>query len=234
MRLMNLIQEKKISPEETCPYIKTERISQEYFFATNMTKIEYQNLLEQGWRRFGIFFFNYKCKSCNKCKAIRINLSNFTLTKSQKKVMKKNINTKVIIRSLNPTKEIYEVYENHSLNKFNKKTNLNEFLETYYYKCDFALQSEYYIDNKLVAIGFIDQVENAFSSIYFAYNTSYSSFSLGTFSILYESLYAKELNLKYYNLGYFIKENKSMKYKNNFKENQILDYKSQKWIKNNE
>ncbi len=232
---MKLLQENRYSTAITCPYISSEKkFIQEYFFATNVTKSEYQSLLEASWRRFGIFYFRYACKNCNKCMPIRINLKNFNLTKSQKKVVKKNKNTKVIIRTLQPSMEIYKVYENHSLNKFNKKTNIQEFLETYYYKNDFALQSEYYIDDKLVAIGFLDKVNNALSSIYFAYNTDYSNYSLGTFSVIYESQYALSLNLDFYYLGYYIKENKSMKYKNNFKENQILDKKLNKWIKNNE
>jgi len=232
---MEILQKNNFSEATECPYIKTEKgFVQEYFFATNVTKSEYQELLEDSWRRFGIFYFKYTCKNCDKCKTIRIDLKNFKLSKSQKKVLKKNKDTKVIIRDLYPTKEIYDIYEKHSLNKFNKKTNLNEFLEAYYYKSNFALQSEYYIDNKLVAIGFIDRVNNALSSIYFAYDTDYSKFSLGTFSVIYEVYYALSLNLSYYYLGYYIKENNSMKYKNNFKENQLLDKKLNKWIKNNE
>jgi arginine-tRNA-protein transferase len=231
---MKILQENKISDEEVCPYLNSEKITQEYFFATDMNASEYQELLESSWRRFGIFFFKYACKTCNKCKPIRIDLENFTLSKSQKKVLKKNAETKVIIRGLSPSLEIYNIYEKHSINKFNKKTNLKEFLEAYYYNFEYALQSEYYINDKLVAIGFIDQVNNAFSSIYFAYDTDYSEFSLGTFSILYEANHAKSLNLKYYYIGYYIKENKSMKYKNNFKENQILNQETMTWIKNNE
>ncbi len=232
---MKLLQKNRFSPPTQCPYISSENgFIQEYFFAIDVTKSEYQSLLEKSWRRFGIFYFRYACSNCSKCKALRIDLKNFKLSKSQKKVVKKNKNTRVIIKKLQPSIEIYKVYENHSLNKFNKKTNIKDFLETYYYENNFALQSEYYIENKLVAIGFIDEVNNALSSIYFAYNTDYSNYSLGTFSVIHEAEYAKSLNMDFYYLGYYINENKSMKYKNNFKENQILDKNINKWIKNNE
>ncbi len=215
--------------EDNCPYIKDEKFKQEYFFATDFTEDDYQKLLEFGWRHFGNYFFKPVCENCKKCQPIRIDVQNFTPSKSQRKILKKNEKIEVIISSLNPTLEIYELYKKHSKVKFNQETNIDNFIYSFYYKSEITLQSEYYYNNKLVGIGFIDRVKNGLSSIYFAYDTDYSHLSLGTYSAIYEINYAKSLNFKYYYLGYYIKESSRMSYKNRFKPYQLYDWNSKSW-----
>jgi arginine-tRNA-protein transferase len=92
------------------------------------------------------------------------------------------------------------------------------------------MQSEYYIDDKLAGVGFIDISSNSLSSIYFIYSSGFKKYRLGTFSALKETEYALSLGLKYYYLGYFIEKNSSMAYKNSFHINEKMDWESGKWL----
>ena len=201
----------------------------EYMFAAGLNKEEYNDLLITGWRRFGYFFFRPKCDICFECIPIRILVDKFTPSKSQRRVINKNENTIVKFNHLRFTDEIYEIYREHSLDRFNQKVSKNDFKQSFFINAVSAMQSEYYIDNKLIAVGFIDISNEAFSSVYFIYKTAFDNFSLGTFSVIKEIEYAKTLGLKYYNLGYYVKNNKRMSYKNKFRPYELYDWHKNIW-----
>ena len=95
---------------------------------------------------------------------------------------------------------------------------------------------EYYLDDKLVAVGMIDFTEdangniNALSSNYFYYDVSNENLkrSLGVFSVLKEIELCREFGCKYYYLGLYLPDCKKMNYKSNYKPYQLLI--DGKWI----
>ena len=227
-------QEPTLSTFEDCPYLKNKKMRQEYMLAFGLTSKEFSKLLSKGWRRFGIYFFKPNCEYCFQCVPIRINAINFTPSKSQRRILNKNKNTKVVFNKLNYKKEMLNIYKEHSFDRFRQITDTENFKNTFFVNAVPACQSEYYINNKLVATGFIDISSNALSSVYFVYKTKYNNLSLGIFGILKEIEYAKSLNLKYYYLGYYIKDNHSMSYKNKFNPHDFFDWKKQKWYNPND
>lgn len=92
-----------------------------------------------------------------------------------------------------------------------------------------GLQSEYYLDDELVGVGFLDQSDKALSSVYFIFKKQYQKYRLGVFSVLKEIEYCNDLGLKYYYLGYYIKENQRMAYKDQFKPNLKMDWSNFEW-----
>ena len=194
---------------------------------------EYDQLLETGWRRFGLFFFKPDCIDCFECRPIRIRVNDFALTKSQKRVLEKNKKTKVVFSELQLKDEMYEIYDEHSRTRFDQETTFEDFQMSFFSNILPARQSEFYNIHELIASGFIDISKNAVSSVYFYYKRSYNRLSLGTFGALKEIEYAKNLGRSYYYLGFYIKENKSMAYKNRFKPCQLFDWYEKKWEDSN-
>ena len=190
---------------------------------------EFNNLLSKGWRRFGVYFFKPSCMKCFQCIPIRIKVKDFTPSKSQKRVIKNNKDTRVVINKLNFKKQIFEIYKEHSYDRFGQSSSIEDFKNTFFINAVPACQSEYYINNKLVAIGFIDISSNALSSVYFIYKSEYKYLSLGVFGAIKEIEYAKSLKLKYYYLGYYIKDNHRMSYKNKFNPYELYDWHRNKW-----
>jgi len=205
------------------------KFRQEYLFAIDVTKEEFNNLLINGWRRFGYYFFRPSCIKCAECIPIRVRINKFSLSNSQKRVVKKNEKVKLLIKKLEYSEEIFNIYKEHSSDRFNQSTKQEDFIETFFYDSVPAFQSEYYLNDELIAFGFIDMSSEALSSVYFVFKTKYNFLSLGTFSAIKEMEYARSLGLKYYYLGYYIKENHHMSYKNKFKPYDLFDWNEKKW-----
>lgn len=89
-------------------------------------------------------------------------------------------------------------------------------------KDKFTKEFLYFKDEKLVAVALVDILPKSISAIYCFYDHEYSELSLGKFSILAQIKIAKELEIPYIYLGYWIKEHYSMGYKVNYKPFEIL------------
>ena len=226
---MVFLMEPQISKAVNCPYIKGKLFIQEFFYAYELNEREFDEFLNAGWRRFGLYFFRPVCNDCKACIPIRISCSGFTTTKSQRRVIKKNIHTEVRLSPPFYSDEIFEIYRKHSKVKFGQESEISRFKESFFTAAVPSAQSEYYINGKLIGVGFIDISLNALSSVYFIYDPDYASFSLGVFSVLKEIEIAKELGVSHYNLGYWIKENQRMSYKGNYKPFQTYHWEKKVW-----
>jgi arginine-tRNA-protein transferase len=213
---MVILQEIEISPKEQCPYLADERQMLEYFYAIDVTAEELDGLLEGGWRKFGVYYFRPVCCGCNKCVSIRIPVKSFIFSKSLRRIFKKNAHTEVTFSPLIFDEEIFDIYREHSLVRFGMDTELENFISAYYLPSCPSIQSEYRVDEKLFAVGFLDVAARGFSSVYFVYRPQYSHLRPGIFSIMREVAHAAELGLEYYYLGYWVEGNLRMEYKNSF------------------
>jgi len=98
-----------------------------------------------------------------------------------------------------------------------------------------SYHQKYYLDNKLIAVGVIDILPKCVSSVYFMYDTDYSSLSLGVFSALQEISLSIRLNkyiknLKYYYLGFYIHSCSKMIYKAQYSPSDLLDPEYYYWV----
>ncbi|MCF8059470.1 MAG: arginyltransferase [Bacteriovoracaceae bacterium] len=230
---MKLLSPPRISPEEKCPYIEGQHARHEFFLATEVDSKEFNTCLERGFRKFGIYFFRPNCKTCHKCLPLRVLAQKFEPTKSQKRVLKKNQDISVSYKPLLYREEIYQLFLKHSKIRFaqdEEKTGSREdFIQTHFTPSTVSALSEFYLEEKLVAVGFLDISSEATSSVYFIYDPDYEKRSLGIFGALKEIEYTKESQKEYYYLGYYIEENKSMNYKNQFYPHETYDWKKETW-----
>lgn len=230
---MKLLTIPRISPEDKCPYLEGLVECHEFFFAEQIKKEEMDFLLSKGWRKFGQFLFRPRCTGCTKCVPMRVKVDEFKASKSQRRVINKNQDIEVVISPLKYHEEHFKLYSIHSEKRFHEKqiTKEDDFIQTFYIYTGTQLMSEFYLDGKLIAFGILDRGDHSLSSVYFVFNTEYEKRSLGTFGVLKELEYAKSKRMKHYYLGYWIKENKSMTYKANFRPFEIYDWKLKSWDK---
>ena len=231
---MKLISPPRISPEESCPYIEGEMARHEFFLASELNEEELDLCLSKGFRKFGIYYFRPSCDSCQKCIPLRLHVDDFTPSKSQKRVLKKNKDLIVKYSPLEFREEIYQIYSKHSEIRFGygpeKIGPREEFIQTHFTPSSPTMLSEYFEGGKLIAVGFLDISKKGLSSVYFIYDPSYGKRSLGVFSVLKEMEKAKEMGKSHYYLGYWIKENNFMNYKNQFYPHELFDWESESWI----
>jgi len=216
--------------EYDCSYLPDKKARMYYKYTSESNKVFNSAVIERGWRRFGNYYFYPVCKGCNECKSLRIDVKNFKLTKSQRRVIKKNKDTKMHIREprLNSSHlKLYDKYHKWKAQKDGwnyKPISTSEYYENFVEGAsDFGKEVAYIRDNKLVGLDLIDILEDGVSAIYFFYDPDYSKYSLGIYSLLYQIYLAKDLGLKYIYLGYWVDGCKAFAYKPKFKPQEILD-----------
>ena len=227
---MRMFCESSLDFPSECLYLPERTSRFEYFYAAELNEQEFNSYLEKGWRKFGQYYFRPHCAlNCFRCVPIRVLAKEFCPTKSQKKVIKKASNIKVKFCPLKYRDEIFEIIKDHSLNRFGRIEDKESNMTSFFTESCPSFQSEYYLDGKLIAVGFLDQSNEALSSVYFVFDTSFGKYSLGTLGAIREIQHAASLNLKYYYLGYYIKENHSMAYKNRFHPNEKYNWEEKTW-----
>ncbi|MBD3343618.1 MAG: arginyltransferase [Chitinivibrionales bacterium] len=218
-----------ISQPFQCPYLPEKTAQYACFFAGDVSSGELDTLLERGWRKFGIYFFRPSCPNCRACIPIRVPVQTFSLSSSQKKIRNRNKNVVFQFNPLRYSDRVYEIYSDHSKTRFGKKTTKDEFIESFYVPSCPSFQSEYYIEDKLFGVGFLDKSDKAFNSIYFVFLSEERKRGPGVLSVLREIEYARTQRLHYYYLGYWIEENASMEYKDRYKPNQKMNWETGEW-----
>lgn len=228
---MILLQEPRLGTFSECPYLADREWRFEYFFALDLAPSELEAYLARGWRKFGYYFFRPQCEKCFECIPLRVLVQKFSPSKSQRRVFRKGRAIRVEFNPLEYRKEIFEIYSIHSRERFNNEVREEDFIESFFTPSCPSLQSEYYIDDTLAAVGFLDRSDRSLSSIYFVYDTAFSEYRLGTYSALTEIAYAAQEGFDYYYLGYYVAGNSSMAYKAGFRPHELYHWDKERWEK---
>jgi arginine-tRNA-protein transferase len=194
-----------------CAYIPDNKVRMNYKYVNNASKKFVTAVISRGWRRFGKYFFHPICNGCNECKSIRVNVKEYKYTKSQKKSIKRNKNTEIIVQKPSLTTAHIDLYNKYHAFKHqrdgwtHRTISQREYHENFVSGAnDFGKEILYVIDGKLVGVDLIDVLDDGISSIYFYYDPDYANLSLGTYSLLYQIQLAKVLELPWIYLGYWV------------------------------
>lgn len=87
----------------------------------------------------------------------------------------------------------------------------------------------YRLDGKLVAVGVLDLLPHAVSSVYLFYDPDYQEWDWGKISALQEIALTIEKGYEYYYMGYYIHSCTKMRYKGQFQPSHLLDPESLEW-----
>uniref|UniRef100_A0A182PVE7 Arginyl-tRNA--protein transferase 1 n=1 Tax=Anopheles epiroticus TaxID=199890 RepID=A0A182PVE7_9DIPT len=97
-----------------------------------------------------------------------------------------------------------------------------------------TFHQQYWLDDRLIAVGVIDVLPNCVSSVYFFYDPEYKFLSLGTYGSLRElaytrSLYSRYPNITHYYMGFYIHSCPKMRYKSNLQPSYLLCPEAYTW-----
>lgn len=227
--IMLILQENTLSDSAPCPYLPDRLMRYEYFFAMAVGAPDLEKLLAAGWRKFGYYYFRPSCDGCRQCIPVRIPVEEFSPSKSQRRTLRKNADVQVEFRELMFTEEVYQIYFEHSISRFGEASDLDDFLFSFYQQSCPAMQSEYYIDDELKAVGFLDVSSMGISTVYFIYRNDITRRGPGIFSILREIEFTRSMGLPYYYLGYYVPGCSRMEYKSGFKPLEAYSWDNEKW-----
>lgn len=212
-----------------CHYLPEQMWRLEYRVIPALSKEEYLSLINQGWRRFGFVVFRPSCSNCTACQPIRILVSSFQADRSQRRVTKANADTRLVIGKPMLDEERLNLYIKHHTHHAETKgwprperdggaEHISSIVEGPIPVQEWA----YYVEDRLVAVSYIDELGDGFSGIYFYHDPDLRKRSLGTWICLSVIEEAAKRALPYVYLGYYIKGCRSMEYKGRFDPHEVL------------
>ena len=193
---------------------------------------EYMERLRTGWRRFGAMIFRPRCESCCECRSLRVVTDQYRPNRSQKRACRLNdssVTIEIGEPSITQTKlSLYDSYhEFQSIHKSWPGHSPKDPITYHQSFVDNPFSTEewcFHVDNKLVAVGYVDVLPQGLSAIYFFYDPSLRNRSLGTWNVVRLVEDAASRGLPHVYLGYYVAGCPSLAYKAHFRPNQILDY----------
>lgn len=185
----------------------------------------YSQLVNLGFRRSGAQVYRPHCQTCIACSSIRIPITDFQLSTSQKRNLNKNkllsVKTSDVVQD-----NYYELYQRYVDTVHYKgamyPANSEQFSSFLSHNCFEQLFIETWLDNKLLAVAICDVLTDGLSALYTFYDPNCRALGLGTFSILKQIDYCRNNELSYLYLGYQIDECSKMNYKAKFKPHELF------------
>lgn len=215
-----------------CPYLADREAQYLVFDQHTLSYEQADQILALGIRRFGSQFFRPLCQSCQACVPLRVEVKNFALSSSQKRVFKLNQDLQFTLQKESYSPEYFLLYQKHNLRFKQQDTTLHEedFHRIHFQELtDNSLVSRVTYQGRLIAFGLLEAGHHSLSSQYFVFDPVYGQRSLGTWGAIQEINWARQNQLEWYYLGYWIKENPSMDYKKNFRPHQLYDWSQSRW-----
>lgn len=196
---------------------------------------QYELLLNAGFRRSGEQIYRPHCPSCQACQSIRIPVEQFSPSKSQKRILNRNKDIKVLYSDKDKP-EYFAIYQNYIDQRHFDGSMFPASAEQYQNFINSIWMTplflEFYLEDTLIAVAVTDNMKNSLSALYTFYQPEYDSRSLGKFAILQQISHAKAIGKTYLYLGYQIDQCQKMNYKSNFLPHQrFLEHKWQLFTK---
>ena len=202
----------------------------EEFYAESVTPIQIDRLLEDGWRHFGTHFYRYSLgfyrDEIRHVIPLRIRLSDFSLSKSQRRILNRNADLKAVIQPIEITAETESLFDRHKTRFDHGVPNsIYDFLssEPATVPCE-AMEVFVFDKDRLLAASFFDAGKTSTSGIYAMFEPEAGSRGLGIFTMLKEIEFAAESGKEFYYQGYCYEGESFYDYKKRFRGTESFDW----------
>lgn len=202
----------------------------EEFYTESVSPQQMDALLASGWRHFGEHFFRYNIAfhqyELRLVLPLRIFLAAFVISRSQRRILKKNQDLQIIFRPAAISDEKITLFEKHKLRfKNNIPDSLYDFLSAApaYIPCE-AAEVCVYKRGKLLAASFFDVGAKSISAVYAMFDAEETKRSLGIFTMLLVIDYAIKNGKTFYYPGYAYEGNSFYDYKKRFSALEFFDW----------
>lgn len=212
-----------------CPYVTGKLCSNIRFVLPSGSADFMEILLERGFRHFGADFFRPECPDCRLCEGIRVPVSSFVPSKSQKRCLAANRDLTWEVGPVVVDEERLEL-----LNRFQASRSLTHGWELHWYSSEQYLSSFGWdpqvtheialrdAGGRLLGVGIVDLAERSLSGIYNYHDPHESARGLGTFLVMAEIEEARRRGMDNYYLGLWNPECASLAYKARYRPHQLL------------
>jgi arginine-tRNA-protein transferase len=184
----------------------------------------YSKLMQQGFRRSGLFVYKPHCENCQACVPVRLPVLDFVPSRGQKRAMKQHEALNATVLAADFYEEHYALYAQYQQARHAKHSNdqdseVDDAEQYRQFLCKSNVETvlvEFRDGHQLKMVSVIDVLGDGLSAVYTFYDPHDKKASLGTYNVLWQIARAKALQRPYLYLGYWIKDSQKMAYKQNF------------------
>lgn len=193
-------------------------------------------ILAEGWRLLGRRFVRHNFSTWRRklCRTIplRVRLDQFELSKSQRQILRRNADLRVISAAARFNSDRERLFDMHR-ERFHEKqaTTLASFIHSEHpniYPTE-GRELAVHLETELIACSFFHLGQKAVSGTYCVFNPAHGRRSLGTLTMLLELLIAKEMGMEYYYHGYTHDIPSQFDYKLNVKGLEAMNWETGEW-----
>lgn len=212
-----------ITGPEPCTYLPDQEATMENLVVAQLSPAEYEQKMNEGWRKFGPVLFRPICRTCSECRPLRIPVAQFTPSRSQRRALAKNAALEV--RYGRPTVDaerlaLYNRYHQHQEAQKGwpeGERDTDDYTFSFLHNPVPAVEISVWEGESLRAIVLTDVTPTTVSGVYHYYDPTAESQSLGTFAMLQTLELARRLEKPWAYFGYWVAACPSLAYKANFK-----------------
>jgi leucyl-tRNA---protein transferase len=200
------------------------------FLCVNASPAKMDQFWADGWRHFGILFFRYRLAAHSDKRfsvlPLRVDLARFALTRSQKRILAKNRDTRTVIRPaiVDATRE--NLFLKHIARlKENIPSSLFDFMSPVPASVPCPnLELCIYLNETLVGVTYLDIGQTATSAVYAMFDPAQAKRSLGILMMLQSIQLSRDRGYRYYYPGYAYREPFAYDYKKRLTGLEYLDW----------
>jgi len=220
-----------LAPPTRCGYLPDQVWRLEYEQVSALTAGEYMERMRQGWRRFGGMLFRPRCPACSACRSLRVLVEQFRPDRSQRRNRQLNENVvQVHIGRPSVTRAKLDLYDRFHAFQTDLKgwpehepKDADDYARSFVENPFATLEWCYTIEDRLVGVGYVDDLPGGLSAIYFFYDPEERERGLGTWNVLSIIEHARQRGIPHVYLGYYVADCGSMAYKARFGPNQVRE-----------
>ena len=215
-----------VTAPQPCPYLAG-RMERKLFTALQGEQAEAMNdtLSKQGFRRSQNVLYRPSCADCNACLSARIRVADFTASRSQRRILRRNRHLQRQVTSAWATEDQYDLFRRYldarhadggmadmdvfefaaMIEETPVRTRVLEYVQTG--------DTE---QRRLSGVCLTDVLDDGLSLVYSFFDPDLAEDSLGSYMILDQIALARKVGLPFVYLGYWVPGSPKMDYKAKF------------------